>query len=247
MIDLEDYGLLTIFAAGLTAIVAAGEIGRVLGAREVGRGGVDVSTLEGATLGLLALMIGFTFAMALSRFEARRDAIVNEANAISTTALRARLLPTPNRLEMVDLLREYAEARLEATRSALNAQVLKAAVVHSSRLQEALWQRAAAVAAKNAAVVPTGIFIQSLNEMIDNQTKHLVAIQNRVPNIVFLALYSVAIRCLHTCRLCQWASKAAGAASGLFDGSDRRIGHLVDSGSRSANRRPDRRERAADA
>ena len=193
MINLDDYSLLSIFAVGLTAILAAGEIGRVLGARGVGRGGGDVSTLEGATLGLLALMIGFTFAMALSRFEARRDAIVNEANAISTTALRARLLPTPNRSEVVNLLREYAEARLQATRSALDARVLKAAVARSSQLQEALWQDAVAVAAKNAAIVPTGIFIQSLNEMIDNQTKHLVAIQDRVPNIVFLALYGVAI------------------------------------------------------
>jgi hypothetical protein len=52
------------------------------------QGGDNVSTLE-AVLGLLALMIGFTFAMALSRFEARRDAVLNEANAIGTTALRA--------------------------------------------------------------------------------------------------------------------------------------------------------------
>jgi hypothetical protein len=98
MPDLENYGLLTIFAVALIAIFGAGEIGRLLGARAVGRGGGDVSTLEGATLGLLALMIGFTFAMALSRFEARRDAVVSEANAIGTTALRARLLPASNRI-----------------------------------------------------------------------------------------------------------------------------------------------------
>jgi hypothetical protein len=46
-------------------------------------------------LGLLALIISFTFAMALSRFDARRDALLREANAIGTAALRARLLPTP--------------------------------------------------------------------------------------------------------------------------------------------------------
>jgi hypothetical protein len=51
--------------------------------------------LEQALLGLLALIIGFTFLMALTRFEARREAVVNEANAIGTTALRARLLAEP--------------------------------------------------------------------------------------------------------------------------------------------------------
>ena len=53
-------------------------------------------------------MIGFTFAMALSRFEARRDAIVNEANAVSTAALRARLLPAPHKSDDLKLLQEYA-------------------------------------------------------------------------------------------------------------------------------------------
>jgi hypothetical protein len=89
MLDLYNYSLLTIFLAGLALIVAASEIGRLLGVRVGKRGGDNVSTLEAAVLGLLALMIGFTFAMALSRFEARRDAVLNEANAIGTTALRA--------------------------------------------------------------------------------------------------------------------------------------------------------------
>jgi hypothetical protein len=76
------------------------------------RGGENVSTLEGAVLGLLALMIGFTFAMALSRFESRRDAVLSEANSIGTTALRARLLPAPERAEALKLLQEYVQVRL---------------------------------------------------------------------------------------------------------------------------------------
>lgn len=95
--DLNDYSLLTIFPVSIVVLVAATEAGRVLGVRAAGRGGHDVSTLEAATLGLLALMIGFTFAMALERFDARRAAVVNEANAIGTTALRARLLANCSR------------------------------------------------------------------------------------------------------------------------------------------------------
>ena len=62
-------------------------------------------------------MIGFTFAMALERFDARRNAVLMEANAIGTTALRARLLPEPHRAETVKLLREYVQIRLDVISS----------------------------------------------------------------------------------------------------------------------------------
>ena len=114
-INLNEYQLLPIFAVSLVAILAASEIGRRVGVRIGRRGGENVPTLESAILGLLALMIGFTFAMALSRFEARRDAVLNEANAIGATALRARLLPAPHSGEVLKLLRDYVQIRLDIT------------------------------------------------------------------------------------------------------------------------------------
>jgi hypothetical protein len=192
-INLDDYGLLTIFVASSVVILGASEIGRLFGVRAVGRGGGNISTLEGAVLGLLALMIGFTFAMALSRFETRREAVLNEANAIGTTALRARLLPAPHGQDALKSLREYVQVRLEITQRGLSGKELNAAIGRSNEIQEALWRNAMAVAAKDTAMVPTGLFIQSLNEMIDNQAKRLTALRSRVPNIVFLALYGVAI------------------------------------------------------
>ena len=143
-------------------------------------------------LGLLALIIGFTFAMALSRFEARRDAVLNEANAIGTTALRARLLPEPHRAEVLNLLRDYVKIRLDITQRPVSRTELIAAVDRSNALQEALWHQAKVMAAKDNGMVPTGLFIQTLNEMIDNQGKRLAALRNRVPNIVLLALFGIA-------------------------------------------------------
>ena len=93
MFDLYNYPLLMVFVVGLGVVLALSEIGWQLGVRAEGRGSSNLTTLESAMLGLLALMIAFTFSMALSRFETRRDAVLNEANAIGTTALRARLLP----------------------------------------------------------------------------------------------------------------------------------------------------------
>jgi hypothetical protein len=193
MLDVNDYPLVAIFPVSLVLILGAGELGNWLGQRAARRGAAGVSTLEGAILGLLALMIGFTFSMALSRFEARRDGVVAEATAIGTTALRARLLPAPHNGESVKLLRDYVQLRLDLTRNPPSPGELSATITRSNAIQEALWQQAKAVAAKDNAMVPTGLFLQSLNEMIDDQDRRLAALGNRLPVIIVMALYGVSI------------------------------------------------------
>ena len=93
MLNLYQYPLLPLGVGCLALVLVSIEIGWHLGTRAKGRSGSNVFALEQALLGLLALMIGFTFLMALTRFEARREAVVNEANAIGTTYLRAGMLP----------------------------------------------------------------------------------------------------------------------------------------------------------
>jgi uncharacterized membrane protein YidH (DUF202 family) len=205
MTDLYNYNLLTIFLVSVAVVLACSEIGRRLGVRIADRGGTNTSTLESAILALLALMIGFTFAMALSRFESRREAVLHEANAIGTTALRARLLPPPHRAETLKLLREYVQIRLDITQRVVSPAELSATIARSNEIQEALWQQGKAVAGKDNGWVPTGLFIQTLNEMIDSQETRLTALRNRVPNIVLLALYGIA----------AIASGFTGYASGL--------------------------------
>jgi hypothetical protein len=206
MIDLYTYSLGTIFLVGLGVILAASEIGWQLGARDAGRAGGNVSTLESAMLGLLALIIGFTFAMALSRFEARRVAVLNEANAIGTTALRARLLPEPHRQDILKLLREYVQIRVDIVRSGHSLAELRTVVDRSNVIQEALWQQAKAMIVKDNNMVPTGLFIQTLNEMIDDQERRLAAFRNRVPNIVLVGLF--------------WIAAIAGGFAGYASGLD---------------------------
>ncbi len=55
----------------------------------------DIALVLGAVLTLLALLLGFTYAMSEGRFETRRQLVVEEANAIGTTYLRAKALPEP--------------------------------------------------------------------------------------------------------------------------------------------------------
>jgi len=111
-----DYSLAFIFLASVVVLVASSEVGRRYCRLEHRQGREDVSTVEASILGLLALMIGFTFALSLARFEARREAVLREANAIGTTALRARMLPAPHNTQCLTLLKEYVRLRLDVTR-----------------------------------------------------------------------------------------------------------------------------------
>jgi hypothetical protein len=130
--------------------------------------------------------------MAQARFEQRRDTVLNEANSIGTTALRARLLPPPHNTDTLALLRAYVKVRLDLTRRIPSASDLETLIEESQSIHEALWQQARLVAATNNSVVPTGLFIQALNEMIDSHGKRLAAARSRVPNIVLIALYAIA-------------------------------------------------------
>jgi len=97
------------------------------------------------------------------------------------------------------------QVRLDITQHVPSSAELSAAITRSNAIQEALWQQAKAVAAMDNGMVPTGLFIQSLNEMIDSQEKRVTAYLSRVPNVVLLSLYGVA----------ALVSAFAGYASGL--------------------------------
>src|SRR6516164_534803 len=131
-------------------VLFACEIGWRLGKRNEGQGvSGNISALEQSLLGLLALMVGFSFLMALSRFEARRDAVLKEANAIGTTALRTRLLPETQQQEVLRLLQDYVKIRLEITQRPVSPAELASTVDRSNALQEKLWRQAMAAAADN--------------------------------------------------------------------------------------------------
>ena len=155
MDNLYAYSLLLLIFVGLSIVLATSEIGWQLGVRADGRGGNNISALEQSLLGLLALMIGFTFLMALTRFEERREGVLNEANAIGTAALRARLLPEPHRTEILKLLREYAQIRVDYIPSGKSFAELPTIIDRSNAIHEALWQQAKAAAAKDNNMVPT--------------------------------------------------------------------------------------------
>jgi hypothetical protein len=186
---------------GITALFSVFiELGFRLGRRS-GRGHDEATknhlgALQAGLLGLLALLLSFTFAMAVSRFDDRKALVVEEANAIGTTYLRAKLLPSPQREEIESRLRQYVQARLDFYYAVIDEARLAAAHSKTSELQSRIWALAGVLAAQDPKSVPTGLFIQSLNETIDLAEKRQVALDNRVPETVLLMLFVVSVGAL---------------------------------------------------
>ena len=166
------------------------EIGVCLGKRRLLRseGKLEVSgALVGATMGLLAFMLAFTFNGAAGRHDARKSLVIEEANAIDKTWMRAGFLAEPYRAEIRGLLNDYVDLRVNVAGGKVD---LMEALRRSDLLHDKLWAAALEVGQQNAGSITTGLFIQSLNEMIDVHLKRVtVAVRNRVPVAIWVSLY----------------------------------------------------------
>jgi hypothetical protein len=191
-------------AVGLGAVESGYRFGRWRHARSSEELPAPVAAMVAAVLGLLALLLGFTFSLAASRFDARRQVVLDEANAIGTTFLRARLLPEPQRAESLSRLREYADLRIRGLTESGIADVL----ARSGQLQEELWSRAVDVAGRNPEAITTGLYLQSLNALIDVHSRRvLVGLRSRIPASIWLVLFG----------LCSIGMASVGYQAGLSE------------------------------
>lgn len=142
---------------------------------------------------LLALLLGFTIAMVLPRFDQRSQLVVDEANAIETTMLRAEMLPEPERDKTMELLREYVVVRRDfARQSLLDRPVLDRETQQTKALQRQLWQQTAVVTQQNQTPVIVK-YSEALTQMIEVAENRLAAFENRVPKTVWLIIFMVAV------------------------------------------------------
>jgi hypothetical protein len=154
---------------------------------------VPLGTLQTAVLSLLALLLGFSFALAESRYSTRKRLVVDESNAIGTTYLRAELLPPDTRAEVQRLLARYVDARVAFHEAGTHRARVTATGAEAERVQAQLWRRGVAAAERDPRAVTTGLFLQSLNQVIDLETLRLVALENRVPAAILILLLFVAL------------------------------------------------------
>lgn len=144
-----------------------------------------LNNIVGALLGLLAFFLAFTFGIAASRFDARRQLVLNEANAIGTAYLRAELLPPTQGLEIRRLLREYTDIRLTITAENVGERLQKSEQVHGQ-----LWSQVKLLVNEKMDSQVRSLFITSVNELIDlHQSRMTIGLQHRVPGSVWFVVY----------------------------------------------------------
>lgn len=156
----------------------------------------EISLVAGSIIGVLGLLLGFTMSMAVARFDARKQLVLDEANAIGTSYLRTQLLPAPDGPEIASLLSDYVNLRLEYVNAGQDFDQLKTVRRQTARVQNEFWGRAVAYARKEPNAVRAGLILQSLNQVIDLEAARWMVFLSRVPASViyvngFIALLAV--------------------------------------------------------
>src|SRR3974377_781651 len=173
-------------------MLIASEAGFRLGRRSTEQGIKDTKsqhlTVEAGILGVLGLLLGFTMSMALTRFEVRKQLVLEEAQAIGAAYLFTQLLPVEEGKEIADLLVAYTRTRIRGEDEHDVYEQITAARQESSRLQEAFWRRAVAYGQKEPNVVRTGLLLQSLKEVIQLDAARWTAFQDHVPPMVIYTI-----------------------------------------------------------
>ncbi|MFO0800921.1 MAG: hypothetical protein U0804_25935 [Gemmataceae bacterium] len=174
--------------AGL-ALEGGYRFGRYRHARTTEEKETPVGAMVGSILALFAFMLAFTFGLAANFFETRRQAVLDEANAVGTTYLRTGLLPQPERGESARLLREYVDVRL----AMVNQGRLADGITRTDELHRRLWALAMSGAERKPGPEVVS-YAQSLNQVIDlHAVRVQVGVRNRIPVSVSVGLLGLGV------------------------------------------------------
>ena len=184
---LDSLPILAVF--GVFALIsmlcyeAGFRLGRWWQDREPGEQEGPTGMLVGSILALLAFLLAVTMGMASDRFDARRAVVLQEANAIGTTYLRAGYLPEPASSEIRQLLREYVPLRIRVSNDNLQEDIARSIAIHGE-----LWTIAEGVASTTDQGDLVSLFLDSLNEVIEVHEARVTVGFSRVPQTVLLLL-----------------------------------------------------------
>lgn len=186
------------FAISITIFVCANACGLWIRRRwsgGVGRESGSLKTLESAVLALLGLLLGFTFSMAVSRYDTRKALEIEEANDIGTLWLRTSLLSDNGRVAEQALITYYVHARLDFFASGRSQERFVKSAEDTARLQQQMWD--VAMQESNLRRDPeSALFVSVLNDSIDVTEKRRAALENRIPAPAWVMLLGMgAIGC----------------------------------------------------
>jgi hypothetical protein len=146
----------------------------------------SIETTQAALLGFMALILAFGLTLAVGRYQDRRATVVEEANAIGTTYLRAQTLAEPVRSRSLELLTDYTDASIRLAESIPGSSPSRAALADGALIQRELWSLAGQALDDAPVANAPRLYVDSLNAMIDSQTTRASALSNRVPTAVLV-------------------------------------------------------------
>jgi hypothetical protein len=189
------------FGATVAGLVA----GKAMGARSEGFR-EPFGVLQGALIGFMGLVLAFGLSLAVGRYESRRAHVVDEANTIGTTYLRAQTLAEPVRTQSLELLRSYTDTSIAIAETVPGSAAQDRAVAVSGRHQDQLWALAGRALDEAPEASAPRLYVDSLNEMFDAQATRLYGLTNRVPTAVLvlevvLAAIALAVLSVHLAML----------------------------------------------
>ncbi len=155
--------------------------------------GADAGLVLGATLTLLGLIIGFTFSMAISRYEQRKNYEEAEANAIGTEYVRADLLPAADAQRVRTLLASYTDQRI-LFYTARDEQKLRRVNADTAQLQTELWSTVVKPAAAQQTAV-TALVVAGMNDVLNSQGYTQAAWWNRIPPSAWFLMFMIGVCC----------------------------------------------------
>lgn len=196
----------------LLLILVVNEIGYRLGRWWQSRTDEEIkeqtTAIQASILGLLALLLGFTFTMALQRYDNRAEAMLAEANAIGTAQLRAQLLPSEMRQPAEDLFNHYVSLRVESgLHSTVQEDQRETLRAKEQQVIQQFWGVAIRSVDMDPRPVTSGLFVQALNDMFDARDKRSALLARHVPEVV---LYLLVVVFIATCGFLGYSSGIKG-------------------------------------
>ena len=185
-----------VFALAMfVGMLAFAEVGRRAARRRAARdpdgAWHGTGVVDGAIFGLFGLVIAFTFSGAASRFDTRRNLIVEEVNAIGTAYLRLDILPVEAQPGLRDSFRRYLDSRIQVYRKYPDRAAVAAELEEVKRIESQIWTQA--LAAERDSAPAARLLLPALNQMFDMSTKRTMAMNMHPPTAIYAMLFGLAL------------------------------------------------------
>lgn len=190
---LDQLPIWAVYILTVIVLLLAVEVGFRLGVRQMDRDPSSkdsrmTATVAGGMLGLMAFLMAFSIGIVINQHNSRKEMVVNEANAIGTAWLRAGFLEEADAAAARELLREYAQIRLDAATNRDDA-LLQSVLTRSEEIHTELWAIVEETVRRGNNSDTMAILAESVNEVIDVHTLRWTAVNLRLPQLLGFMLY----------------------------------------------------------